>query len=547
MLVYDIGETRIFFMNFRRLKNLGLGVFARPGVNILLPPYRERLVSVFMLHRMQSWYSPDTGHSPELLRQALFWLHRRGYQFVSLREIFAWIESGVKPPRNAVAFTLDDGYLDQARIAAPIFAEFGIRCTIFTITDFLDGRSWPWDARIRYIFSQTRRTSLSVTWKDREFRYDLSDEPKKWAAMRSFREYCKHVPGADVDGLVRELARAGDVDVSAPPRMYEPLGWDEARRLEKCNVDFAPHTRNHYSLSGLEAEEANHEIIGSWRRLQQELADPVPVLAYPTGRLCDITVREVTALKQAGLVGAVTTEPGYVHFDDAKGAYAKRFFINRFSYSDDISRVFQYSSKVEYFNMKLRYVAHLIRYAGLRRTLRCAAMQLRLRLGGYRSHQNIQWGRVKRLVFVCRGNLCRSPYAEARARAMCLPARSFGLDVVQDRRDLVNERAGKNAEKRYVDLNNHTSRTLTDMDLNEGDLVLGMEPWHLEQLKERGLPDGCQLSLMGLWADHKAVVILDPYGQDDECFQSCFDQIDSALLGLAGHVTDNAIDYQSAA
>src|SRR5262245_52514417 len=51
------------------------------------------------------------------------------------------------------------------------------------------------------------------------------------------------------------------------------------------------------------------------------------------------------------------------------------------------------------------------------------------RTGWFRSLERIDWGRVERLIFICKGNICRSPYAEARARGLGLTVASFGLEA----------------------------------------------------------------------------------------------------------------------
>ena len=39
--------------------------------------------------------------------------------------------------------------------------------------------------------------------------------------------------------------------------------------------------------------------------------------------------------------------------------------------------------------------------------------RLRYLLGGYRAYRQVDWNSVERLVFVCKGNICRSAYAGA--------------------------------------------------------------------------------------------------------------------------------------
>src|SRR6266540_1650137 len=49
------------------------------------------------------------------------------------------------------------------------------------------------------------------------------------------------------------------------------------------------------------------------------------------------------------------------------------------------------------------------------------------RLGAFAPLRRIRWDDVERLVFICRGNVCRSAYADARARLAGLRSASFGL------------------------------------------------------------------------------------------------------------------------
>jgi len=55
------------------------------------------------------------------------------------------------------------------------------------------------------------------------------------------------------------------------------------------------------------------------------------------------------------------------------------------------------------------------RFGTYRGLVRLLLAQVENRTGGYRRFKQIRWESVKRVVFVCHGNICRSPYAE-RAR-----------------------------------------------------------------------------------------------------------------------------------
>src|SRR5262245_2655507 len=66
----------------------------------------------------------------------------RAFHVLPLREAADRLEAGTLPAR-AVCITFDDGYADNAEVAAPILAQHGLPAAFFIATSFLDGgRMW---------------------------------------------------------------------------------------------------------------------------------------------------------------------------------------------------------------------------------------------------------------------------------------------------------------------------------------------------------------------------------------------------------------------
>jgi protein-tyrosine phosphatase len=153
------------------------------------------------------------------------------------------------------------------------------------------------------------------------------------------------------------------------------------------------------------------------------------------------------------------------------------------------------------------------------------------RLGRWEKHRQIDLRAVKRFLFVCQGNVCRSPYAAARARAAGLPAIFYGLDVRKETQ--ANTQAQAEALKHGVDLNSHRSRAFEPGHGSRGDLLIGMEPSHLIQLATRHADEeSLQITLLGLWAKPPRPHIQDPFGQSPEYFNRCFQIIDAGVATL---------------
>ena len=62
------------------------------------------------------------------------------------------------------------------------------------------------------------------------------------------------------------------------------MTWDEARAAERNGMSFGPHTVTHPVLSQTTDDCLVQELGGSWQRLKDELANPVPVFCFPARR-----------------------------------------------------------------------------------------------------------------------------------------------------------------------------------------------------------------------------------------------------------------------
>lgn len=169
------------------------------------------------------------------------------------------------------------------------------------------------------------------------------------------------------------------------------------------------------------------------------------------------------------------------------------------------------------------------RYGGRRQLLKHVAAGIRLRAGGWRAEQNVNWSMVRRVVFICSGNICRSPYAAARARLLGIESASCGLAASGGAG--ADPAAARNAAMRHVDLSTHRSRPYEGFEVSEGDLLVMFEPNQVTSLN--GHSAGAQVTLHGLWALRRQPYIADPYGRSDHYFQHCFTLIDQGVATIA--------------
>ena len=339
------------------LKRLLLATLTGRRVSRVWAPFMRGRGTIFMLHRFADPDLGTVGHDPATLRAALAYLRRERYDLVSLTELFRRLSDATPTLDRAIAFTIDDGYLDQAQVAGPVFAEFDCPVTTFVTSGFLDGTLWFWWDHIEYVFHHTSRVKLDVELDSQTVRYNRDPATGYSRAQDDFTVRCKHVPDSEKLEGIRRLARSADVELpERPPLRYAPMSWEQLRTLERRGMSFGPHTVTHPILARATPDQSRQEIEQSWQRLTAEAASPVPVFCYPNGQPQDYGDREINVLRSLGFDGAVVGTPGYAGMRDfarPDGA----FRVRRFAYSDDIQDLARCASGLERVSDLVRGVA----------------------------------------------------------------------------------------------------------------------------------------------------------------------------------------------
>jgi protein-tyrosine phosphatase len=150
-----------------------------------------------------------------------------------------------------------------------------------------------------------------------------------------------------------------------------------------------------------------------------------------------------------------------------------------------------------------------------------------------------------RVLFVCLGNICRSPTAEGVLRHL-LEARRLADRVTVDSCGVgswhVGEppdpRACEAAAARGVDLSGLRARQLTDGDFRDFDYLLAMDHHNLRVLEARR-PADCRahVGLFLAFAGQPERAVPDPFFGGGKGFEDVIDLIEAASRGLVDEIT----------
>ncbi|NSZ01110.1 polysaccharide deacetylase family protein [Agrobacterium tumefaciens] len=311
---------RVFFQPIKRLVKYGairagLEVSSLPAVRSAFPSFAGRGV-IFTLHHVRpggavSAFAPNVQLSvtPQFLEEAIQAALECGLVPVHLHDLPALLADNHEG-RSFCAFTLDDGYRNNADYAAPIFRKYAVPYTIFITPGFVERtRSLWWE------------TAAALTQKVASFEFDFGAGPEhvacaspsqKAEAFTRLEDFVQNFSEDEAVERIDHAARQHGVD---PIAIVDELVMDEdeLRALAQDPlVHFGAHTMTHVNMRKVDAARLAYEIAESTRRVEAYADQRPRSFSYPYGWVKAVGEREAKAVQDAGFSAAVTTQAGVI-------------------------------------------------------------------------------------------------------------------------------------------------------------------------------------------------------------------------------------------
>lgn len=275
------------------------------AANVLSPPGRRARLSILIYHRVLQ--QPDPLFPDEVDARLFDWQMKslaRAFNVLPLSDAAQRLREGTLPPRSA-CITFDDGYADNAEVALPILQKYGLPCTFFIATGFLDGgRMWN-DTLIEAV-RNTRKPGLQLEHLGLGA-YATGSIEERHATIVKLLNSLKYLPLAE---RLEKVARVAETaDCKLPDNLM--LRSQQVKTLHAAGMEIGAHTVNHPILTRISDEAVEAEIVQSKNALETLVQAPVSLFAYPNGRpRQDYAAQHVAIVRKLGFRAAVATAWG---------------------------------------------------------------------------------------------------------------------------------------------------------------------------------------------------------------------------------------------
>ena len=142
---------------------------------------------------------------------------------------------------------------------------------------------------------------------------------------------------------------------------------------------------------------------------------------------------------------------------------------------------------------------------------------------------------MHRIIFVCSGNICRSPLAAGMAKAKLATANIPSVVISAGTLNINGQSAAPNAVEAAkqigIDIESHRSQGVSQGLMAMADHIVVMAPRHEDALVK--LDPNLEDNIVRMWAygahDESLTQIDDPVGQDLDAFITCRKRLDICL------------------
>ena len=284
-----------------QLKNFALSAFARIALDRLGVSRHADEALVLNYHGVLTEEKAEPFRHHHTLREFeehLDWLSQHCTP-VGLADFARWKRGDWQPRKPIVLLTFDDGYLNNATVAAPLLSGKGFPALFLVVSGYIEGTRVLWPDEVFARVWAWRGASLEDPAGAVHAVPERSADREVLALL--IVEQCKNCDEGRRRDFMAYLAReTQECDPLQDRDAQAFMSWDDVRRLANAGFDLGSHSASHPILSNVSTAQLRQELRESRTAIESHTGAPCRALAYPNGRLRDINELVLTETAQAG-------------------------------------------------------------------------------------------------------------------------------------------------------------------------------------------------------------------------------------------------------
>ncbi|HTY60832.1 MAG TPA: polysaccharide deacetylase family protein [Acidobacteriota bacterium] len=219
-------------------------------------------------------------------------------------------------PSRAVAITFDDGFSDNAVLAADILDRFKISGAFYLTVGSIDSGIAPWFVRLRFAFGKASVGSWLNPGDSVRFPVDTTEGRER--AINAACSTLACLAGDQQESALQDIENAlGSPPVTEIPPLM--MTWQQASMLRNAGHVIGSHSMTHPNLAHVPASAAEKELRDSKARIEEKLGAPVVHFSYPSPFLSPHWNNLTRSLTDTiGYATAVTCDAGPVYSPGAR-------------------------------------------------------------------------------------------------------------------------------------------------------------------------------------------------------------------------------------
>jgi peptidoglycan/xylan/chitin deacetylase (PgdA/CDA1 family) len=236
-------------------------------------------------------------------------------EVISLDDLARGLAEGKGLHRRQVVLTFDDGFRNNATLAAPVLEALGLPYAIFISTRMVEEglRAPSYYMRAILFLSGLKKIKVPTLGIELSLEGDAAVEN----ARQTLRKAMERLPQDKVRGIIQDLKDAlpeerwAEIDTSLSSEAM--MTWAEVEALAKGKATIAAHCHDHAILHAAQsAEEVDYQLVESKKRIEARLGS-CRYFAYPRGGASGVSPIAQQKVQEHGFDLSFTTLAGEVY------------------------------------------------------------------------------------------------------------------------------------------------------------------------------------------------------------------------------------------